>query len=128
VFLSLWVTQVVVLTILDVVALATHQVLDHSAQHRADMALIAVSNTLAVLVAMDLVVTSTSMVVEVTDTDLTMHMVTTQQVHPLWVALNHHHTTSQIILTDTNPTRRGVLAVTEQETLTVAQEVERVSL
>tara|TARA_B100000073_G_scaffold141840_1_gene116761 strand:+ start:49 stop:222 length:174 start_codon:yes stop_codon:yes gene_type:complete len=53
VFLSLWVTQVVVLTTLDVVALETHQVLDHSAQHRADMALTAVSNMLAELAAMD---------------------------------------------------------------------------
>mgnify|MGYP004294106149 FL=1 len=60
--------------------------------------------------------------------DLTILMVTTQQEHPLWEAPNQHHTTSQTILIDTNPTPRGVLAVMERETPTVAQEVERVSL
>tara|TARA_B100000073_G_scaffold141840_1_gene116762 strand:+ start:229 stop:435 length:207 start_codon:yes stop_codon:yes gene_type:complete len=68
------------------------------------------------------------MVVEVTDTGPTILMVTIQQVHPLWVALNHHHTTNQTILIDTNPMLHGALAVTERETLTVEQEVERVSL
>jgi len=48
---------VVVQTTLDVVVTVTHQVLDHSAQHRADMAQIVVNNTLVVLVVMDQVVT-----------------------------------------------------------------------
>jgi hypothetical protein len=43
---------VVVQTTLDVVVTVTHQVLDHSAQHRADMAQTAVSNMLVVSVAM----------------------------------------------------------------------------
>ena len=60
--------------------------------------------------------------------DLTTLMVTMRQDLPIWVDLNHHHTTSKTILTDTNPTLRGVLAVTDLETETVAQEVERVSL
>ena len=39
-------------------------------------------------------------------------MVTTQDL-PIWVDLNHHHTTSKTILTDTNPTLHGVLVVTD---------------
>jgi hypothetical protein len=57
VFLLLLATQVVVLTTLVVVVTVTHQVLDHSAQHRADMVLTAVNNTLVELAAMDQVVT-----------------------------------------------------------------------
>ena len=60
--------------------------------------------------------------------DLITLMVTMRQDLPTWVDLNHHHTTSKIILIDTNPTQRGVLAVTDPEVETVALEVERVSL
>ena len=68
------------------------------------------------------------MVEVVTVMDLITLMVTMSQDLPTWVDLNHHHTTSQTILIDTNPTPRGALEVTGQETLTVEQEVERVSL
>ena len=68
------------------------------------------------------------MVAVVTVMDLSTLMVTMSQDLPIWVDLNHHHTTSQTILIDTNHTQRGALAVTELETETVEQEVERVSL
>tara|TARA_B100000287_G_scaffold266988_1_gene251119 strand:- start:535 stop:747 length:213 start_codon:yes stop_codon:yes gene_type:complete len=68
------------------------------------------------------------MVAVVTVMDLITLMVTMRQDLPTWVDLNHHHTTSKTILTDTNPTQRGVQAVTDLEVETVAQEVERVSL
>jgi hypothetical protein len=50
------VIQVVVLTTLDVVVMVTHQVSDHSAQHRADMVPTVVNNMLVELAAMDQVV------------------------------------------------------------------------
>ena len=68
------------------------------------------------------------MVEVVTVMDLITLMVTMSQDLLTWVDLNHHHTTSQTILIDTNPTPRGALEETGQETLTVEQEVERVSL
>ena len=68
------------------------------------------------------------MVEVVTVTDRTTVMATTLVDLPIWVDHNHHHTTSQTILIDTNPMLHGALEVTDQETLTVEQEVERVSL
>tara|TARA_B100002019_G_C21056683_1_gene491998 strand:+ start:358 stop:525 length:168 start_codon:yes stop_codon:yes gene_type:complete len=51
------VTLAVVQTTQDVVATGIHLPLDHIAQHLADMVPTVVNNMLAVLVAMDLVVT-----------------------------------------------------------------------
>tara|TARA_R100000479_G_scaffold86494_1_gene42228 strand:- start:207 stop:380 length:174 start_codon:yes stop_codon:yes gene_type:complete len=57
VFLLLLVIQVVVLTTLVAVVTVTHQVLDHSAQHRVDMVPTVVNNMLVELAATDQVVT-----------------------------------------------------------------------
>ena len=51
------------------------------------------------------------MVVEVTDTDLTIHMVTIHQVYHTGVEHNPHHTNKIIMLIDTNLMLHGVLEV-----------------
>ena len=68
------------------------------------------------------------MVVEETDTDLTTHMVTTQQDLLLWVVLNLHPIDNLITLTDTNHTVHGAQVETDPCMETVVLEVERVVL
>jgi hypothetical protein len=51
-------------------------------------------------------------------TDLTIVMATTLVDHPLWVDLNHHHTTKATIHTDTNHTPHGAQVVTDLSTVT----------
>jgi hypothetical protein len=67
------------------------------------------------------------MVVEVTDTDLTTHMVITHLVNPIGVVDNHQVTNKIIMLIDTNLTQRGVQVVTVQSMVTEVLEVVKVS-
>ena len=68
------------------------------------------------------------MVVEVTDMDLTTHMVTTLVDLPTWVDHNQHHINRVTIPIDTSLMLHGDLEVTDQETATEAQEVAKVLL
>ena len=52
------------------------------------------------------------MVEVVTDMVRTTLMEITSLVHHTWVVDNHHHTVKETILTDINPTQRGVLEET----------------
>ena len=57
-------------------------------------------------------------VVVETDTDPTIHMVTTQQACHIWVAHNHLDTHKETIVIDTNLTQHGEQAVMELERAT----------
>ena len=116
------VTLVVVQTTLDVVAVVDHHRLVTIAQQVVALALIVVSNTLVVLVAMDLAVVLMSMVAVVTGMDLITHTVTTTQDNPTWVDHNHLDTHNVTIPTDISLMLHGVLVEMVPVRVTVEQE------
>ena len=67
------------------------------------------------------------MVAVVTVMDRTTVMATTLVDPHIWVDLNHHHMVRQTILIDTSHIVLGVLVVMDLSTVTVVQEVEKVS-
>ena len=111
------VIQVVVQTILVVVATATLHHLDPIVVQVGVAVQTVVNSTQVDMVVTEVADPSTSTVVEVTDTDHTIHMVTIQQDPVSSVDHNHHHITKVTIPTDTNLMLHGVLGAMVLNTL-----------